>query len=243
MLENIEKINKLIQESKETGQDNSISEEEYTLFLKEKETISALFTTLHQQREVGATKVTFKNLISEQIEEIFVPQKGLNQEAINLRRKQIQSGYNWGNTNDEDDENDGNNKVKKHINKYSRILNNGRRFPRRLDAFLIKPAGIAATYEIQNDCYAAEIFNSLWYKNQEEANENLRNTTMNLLQIDSLYKDHTLKFAQYYAMFCIIHQKIIIINFFSHENKTFKRWPWKIEKGTKLLLFTPENTL
>jgi hypothetical protein len=62
---------------------------------------------------------------------------------------------------------------------------------------------------------------------------------MNIEQINALYKGHKLKPNQFYAMFCLIDNKIIIINFFSRDNKTFKRWPWKVEKGTKLLVFTP----
>lgn len=224
---------------KNRDQEKIISVELYDLLIKEKERINNLAMLVERGRGSSFLRVLSWEIISEQTEEFVINEKWISKEMISAIREFITAQkdnepYDWNISEDD---------VKRTLKTIRRILNNWQEIAKRLDVFEKRNKWSIAVYDIKKDCYPNELFKSIGINNDNEAIQELSNSTMNLLQIDWLYKNGKLDKNLWYHIFVMIDHKIILLSIgLGYEHKFYwNNYWWIVKKGNKLLIFTPLN--
>lgn len=235
MIKKLKQLEKLLKDSSVNGQEICISKDLYTLLVQEEEKTRNLLQSVENGRYQWLLSVALGELVSEQIGEFYVPAKWISEEIINAYRERIRCRKEWENYVGDIDKKE----IDFVVSRLWRIANKWPRIKKSIDAFLKKPWGVISIYEIKQDCYMNEILKNLWYQNEDDLMQNFKNMTTNLSQIDRAYKNKELKYKEHYVTICIIDEKFIPLYIYCHNNNDrFHRWEkWKIDQGTKLLLF------
>ena len=75
----------------------------------------------------------------------------------------------------------------------------------------------------------------------DEIVQSFGSMTINLSQVDWLFKNEKLSLKTEYVVLSLIDGDFLFLNVYCHEKWSFKRFPTGLSKWKKLLLFSPTD--
>lgn len=236
----LEKLQKHLQEHFDStpNEEITISEKLYISLTNEAKKIDDLLKLVECKRAECLLRVLLPwDIVSEQRNEIPVPEKWLDKEMIKAIRAYIAMRDLW----EEYLESIPMKEAKRALSSIRRILNKWSEMPKRIDAFEKKPKWSVIIYDVLQDCTKNEFLKSMWCVNDEQLMENFGNMTMNLQQVDYLCKLRKLNNKEAWMILSIVDKKIVPLEIQVSSGQVFYRnnYSPRLTKGMKVLLFVP----
>jgi len=240
MIEELKKLQEKLEQN--TEWEITISQELYDLLVAECNQTQGLLKLIDSQREKSTARVlSNKEIISEQVDEIEVPELWLTQHEINEYRayrkvKCSINEYEW------DLEERGLKEIDKKVLPFLRWDPEQTFY---LDFLLNKAKGSVAVYDIIEDAYVSEFLKSMDCYSEEDINQTFGGMAMNLMQIDWLYKQNHLDYNETYVAFLKKNGQILPYNVWSSRRKKPSSWGpiTNLNKKRKMLLFYPKDLI
>ena len=243
MIEELKKLQEKLEQT--TEWEITISQELYDLLVAECNQTNKLLAFVNSQREKSTARVlSNKEILSEQVDEFDIPELWLTQYEIDEYRiyrkaERDMDVYEWTLKESELKAID-----KKTVSfRRSRYARSEEAFP--LSFVLQQAKWSVAVYDIIEDAYVSEFLKSMGCYSDDDIKQTFGSMTMNLMQIDRLYKHYKLDQNKTYVVFLNKSWKIDPYNVWKHRGSIHTYGPiTEFNKANRqILLFYPKDLI